>query len=468
MSGHQQGGSGNAPASAGRIAAASVSVPASTRSPASLREREGVGAGAPPAAASTIEKPTFVLAVTGSIAAYKAAEIARGLLGRGAAVLPVMTEKAQEFLGPATLSGLTREPVRTTMWDPSFPGEMHVELARRASAILIAPATADTLARMAQGRADDLVTALALVATCPVLVAPSMHPAMWDHPATKRNIALLAESGRCAILGPVHGPVASGEVGLGRMMEPASIVEAAFRSLVPKDLAGLRVVVTAGPTAEDLDPVRFLTNRSSGKMGFAIAQQAAARGAEVVLVAGPVQLPTPEGVTRIDVRSALAMQAALHHTLGPRRDGADMLFMSAAVSDFRPAETSATKRKKVDGTASSTLAMAENPDLLAELGAIRKTRGLTQPLLIGFAVETGTDSEIVNYARGKLIAKNVDFVVANHATDGFGRDDNRVTLVDMYTADALPVMSKVALADVLLDRATLRMATRTRAGIAQR
>jgi phosphopantothenoylcysteine decarboxylase / phosphopantothenate---cysteine ligase len=459
MSGQQGGGSGGVPPSVGRMAAAAASGPPSTRGSLPPAEKEK------PLAP---EKPTFVLAVTGSIAAYKAAEIARGFLAEGAHVLPVMTERAQEFLGAATLSGLTREPVRTTMWDPSFPGEMHVELARRASAVVIAPATADTLARMAQGRADDLVTALALVATCPVLVAPSMHPSMWDHPATKRNIALLRDSGRCTIVGPVHGPVASGDVGLGRMMDPASIVEATLRALQPKDLSGLRIVVTAGPTAEDLDPVRFLTNRSSGKMGFAIARQAASRGAEVVLVTGPVQLPTPDGVTRIDVRSALAMQAALHHALGPRRDGADLLFMSAAVSDFRPAESSPTKRKKVDGSASNTLVMTENPDILAELGAVRKTRGQLQPLLVGFAVETGTDTEIVQYARGKLIAKNVDFVVANHATDGFGRDDNRVTLVDAYTADALPVMNKRVLADVLLDRAKARLAARTRPGIAPR
>jgi phosphopantothenoylcysteine decarboxylase / phosphopantothenate---cysteine ligase len=463
MNGPHGGGSGGAPPSASRLAAAPVSVggagPVSTRGALPASEKP---------APSDREKPTFVLAVTGSIAAYKAAEIARGLLAEGAAVLPVMTERAQEFLGAATLSGLTREPVRTTMWDPSFPGEMHVELARRASAIVIAPTTADTLARMAQGRADDLVTALALVAKCPVLVAPSMHPSMWDHPATQRNISLLRDSGRCLILGPVSGPVASGDVGMGRMMDPTSIIEAAFRSLVPKDLAGLRVMVTAGPTVEDLDPVRFLTNRSSGKMGFSIARQAAARGAEVVLVAGPVQLPTPEGVTRIDVRGALAMQAALHHALGPRRDGADMLFMSAAVSDFRPAESWTTKRKKVDGSASNTLSMTENPDILAELGAVRKTRGQLNPLLIGFAVETGTDTEIVQYARGKLISKNVDLVVANHATDGFGRDDNRVTLVDAYAADALPVMSKRALADLLLDRAKMRLAARTRPGIAGR
>lgn len=399
------------------------------------------------------DRPTFVLAVTGSIAAYKAAEVARLLGAEGYRVLPVMTEHARDFLGPATLSGITGEPVRTTMWDASFPGEMHVDLARRAACIVIAPATADVLARLAQGRADDLVTALALVARVPIVIAPSMHPAMWENPATQRNVAFLRETGRFDFVGPVVGPVASGEIGLGRMADPASIVDAASRCLVMPDLAGQRVVVTAGPTVEDLDPVRFLTNRSSGKMGFAIAQRAALRGADVVLIAGPVSLPTPRGVSRIDVRSALSMQAALHHTLGPRLDQADVVFMSAAVSDFRPATAHSTKQKKSEGTATASLPLTENPDLLAELGAMRLRRGGRKPLLVGFAVETGTDSEIVRYARGKLSRKGVDVVVANHASDSFGKDDNRVTVVDANDALALPVMSKRALADVLLDRA---------------
>lgn len=410
----------------------------------------------PPASSRTpVASPTFVLAVTGSIAAYKAAEIARGLLGRGARVLPVMTEHARDFLGPATLSGLTGEPVRTTMWDPSFPGEMHVDLAKRATAIVLAPATADVLARLAQGRADDLVTALCLVAQVPIVIAPSMHPAMWENPATQRNVAFLRETGRFRFVGPVVGPVASGDVGLGRMAEPREIVEEAWSATGPQDLLGKRVVITAGPTVEDLDPVRYLTNRSSGKMGFAIAQEAAARGAEVVLITGPVSLPTPvgSGLTRLDVRSALSMQAALLHTLGPKLENADLLFMSAAVSDFRPAQQHVSKQKKSEGTATSTLVLAENPDLLAELGAARAGRTGKRPLLVGFAVETGTDSEIVRYARDKLARKRVDLVVANHATDAFGTEDNRVTLVDAHEADALPVMSKRTLANVLLGRA---------------
>lgn len=413
---------------------------------------------APATAAGPQAAPTFVLAVTGSIAAYKAAEIARGLLARGARVLPVMTEHARDFLGPATLSGLTGETVRTTMWDPDFPGEMHVDLAKRARAIVLAPATADVLARLAQGRADDLVTALCLVAQVPIVLAPSMHPAMWENPATQRNVAFLRDSGRFRFVGPVVGPVASGDVGLGRMADPREIVEEAWSALAPRDLVGKRIVITAGPTVEDLDPVRYLTNRSSGRMGFALAQAAAARGAEVVLVAGPVALPTPVGasVVRRDVRSALEMQAVLREELGPRLDRADILFMSAAVSDFRPAENHATKRKKSEGTATATLLLAENPDLLAELGAARAEQagqGGRRPLLVGFAVETGTDAEIVGYARDKLARKRVDLVIANHATDAFGKEDNRVTMVDAHAADALPTMNKRALADVLLNRA---------------
>ncbi|HEU4537013.1 MAG TPA: bifunctional phosphopantothenoylcysteine decarboxylase/phosphopantothenate--cysteine ligase CoaBC, partial [Polyangiaceae bacterium] len=289
---------------------------------------------------------TATLCVSGSIAAYKAAELARLLVGAGVRVLPVMTARAEAFLGAATLSGLTGEPVRRDMWDASFAGEMHVALAKQSDVIVLAPATADLLARLAAGRADDLLTALALVAECPVLIAPAMHPSMWGHPATRRNVAQLEADGRVRLVGPVAGPVASGDVGLGRMAEPSLIADEALALLGPRDLRGLRIVVSAGPTVEDIDPVRFLSNRSSGQMGFAIAKAAAARGAEVTLVAGPASLPTPAGVRRIDVRGALAMREALWKALGPALDGADVLVMSAAVSDFRPAEAHGEKRKR--------------------------------------------------------------------------------------------------------------------------
>jgi phosphopantothenoylcysteine decarboxylase/phosphopantothenate--cysteine ligase len=404
---------------------------------------------APSAVALSVpaRRPTIVLAVSGSIAAYKAIEVARQLLKRGARVIPVMTRSACEFVGPTTLSGITGEAVRREMFDPSFPGELHVELAREADLVLIVPATADLLARLAEGRADDLVTALALCARGPVLAAPAMHPRMWSHPATTRNVATLAADGRVELLGPVEGEVASGEVGVGRLMDPEAIASAALARLQPRDLSGLRLVVTAGPTIEDLDPVRFLGNRSTGKMGFAVAARAAARGADVTLVAGPVTLATPPGVRRVDVRSALSMQRALADALGPELDRADALVMTAAVADYRPAVESASKVKR--SAEDATIDLVPNPDLLAEIGAARKG---ARPVLVGFAVETDTDDRVIAYARGKLASKRCDMVVANHASDAFGRDDNRAAIVTKDAAEALPVQSKKDLADRLLDR----------------
>jgi phosphopantothenoylcysteine decarboxylase/phosphopantothenate--cysteine ligase len=392
------------------------------------------------------------LAVTGSIAAYKAVEVARALVKEGVRVLPVMTGSAARFVGPVTLAGITGEAVATDMWDPSFAGEMHVDLARRADVVAIVPATADVLARLAQGRADDLVTALALCARGPVLAAPAMHPRMWAHPATQRNVADLEVQGRVALVGPVSGEVASGETGTGRMAEPEVIAAAVLAALAPKDLTGRRVLVTAGPTLEDLDPVRFLGNRSSGKMGFAVAGRAAARGARVTLVAGPVALETPWGVRRRDVRGALEMREALWSELGQDLSGADALVMSAAVADHRPREVSAQKTKRK--AAELSIALVENPDLLAEIGA-RRTRPV--PVLVGFAVETEQGAGLIGYARRKLEEKKVDLVVANAAVDSFGRDDNRATLVGASSADELPQMSKHALADAILDRIAARL-----------
>jgi phosphopantothenoylcysteine decarboxylase / phosphopantothenate---cysteine ligase len=274
---------------------------------------------------------------------------------------------------------------------------------------------------------------------------------MWSHPATTRNVATLQQDGRVSFCGPVEGEVASGERGLGRMAEPEEITNAALAALIKRDLEGLGVVVTAGPTVEDLDPVRFLGNRSTGKMGFAIAERAAARGASVTLIAGPVSLPTPPSVRRIDVRSALAMKAALWETLGAELERADALIMTAAIADYRPAETSPTKRKR--SAEPLELKLVPNPDLLAEVGAARAG---SVPMLIGFAVETADDEGIVAYARGKLRAKRVDLVVANHAADSFGRDDNRATLVTENAEEPLGVMSKRDLADRILDRVAAR------------
>jgi phosphopantothenoylcysteine decarboxylase/phosphopantothenate--cysteine ligase len=390
---------------------------------------------------------TIALCVTGSVAAYKSVELARLLVKAGAKVLPVMTASAARFIGPVTLSAVTGEAVATEMWDASFAGEMHVKLAERAELVVIAPATADVLARLAHGRADDLVTALALCAQGPVLAAPAMHPRMWEHPATQRNVADLAILRRVTLVGPVNGEVASGDVGLGRMAEPDAIAAAIATALSPRDLAGVRLVVTAGPTLEDVDPVRFLGNRSSGKMGFAVAERAAARGAEVTLVAGPVSLPTPHGVKRIDVRGAVTMRQALWQAMGLDLAKTDVLVMAAAVADHRPAETSASKLKKADDRV--TLELVKNPDLIAEVGASRAGK---RPVLVGFAVETEGGEALVEYARRKLKEKKVDVVVANEAGDSFGREDNRATLVTADEAKALPTMSKASLADVLLDR----------------
>ncbi len=392
---------------------------------------------------------TIALAITGSIAAYKSVEVARLLVKAGARVVPVMTASAAKFVGPITLSGICGEAVAVDMWDPAFSGEMHVAIAERVDAIAIAPATADLLARLAEGRADDLVAALALCARdVPVIVAPAMHPRMWSHPATQANVAELTRQGRVTFVGPVFGPVASGDVGLGRMSEPQAIADAVEAALAPRDLDGVRVIVSAGPTLEDLDPVRFLGNRSSGKMGFAIAERAAARGARVTLVAGPVSLETPRGVKRVDVRGAIEMKTALWDALGADLTGADALVMAAAVADYRPAEASATKLKKEGGTAS--IALVKNPDVLAEIGAARDAR--SRPVLVGFALETQEGEGLVAYARGKLASKRCDFVVANVAKDALGGDENRATLVSADGADALLPMTKRALADAILSR----------------
>jgi len=385
------------------------------------------------------------LAVSGSVAAYKAAEIARLLVKGGAKVVPILTAGARKFIGEPTFSGITGTRAYGEMWDE--PGEIHVQLARDLDLLVVAPATADLLARFAAGRADDLVTALHLCFRGPILVAPAMHPSMWSHPATARNVATLAADARVELLGPVVGEVASGDTGQGRMVEPAEIAARALARVGPRDLEPLHVVVTAGPTFEDLDPVRFVGNRSSGKMGFAIAERAAARGAFVTLIAGPVSLPTPHGARRIDVRSALEMQEAIERALGEGFGEADVLVMSAAVADYRPARRSASKIKR--SGAPLAVELEPNPDLLAEIGRRRKGR---EPVLVGFALETDED-RIVALALEKLEKKRVDLVVANHADDSLGKDENRVTLVTSSGSESVPKAPKLEIADRILDHA---------------
>ncbi len=401
---------------------------------------------------------TVTLCVTGSVAAYKAATVARLLLAEGADVHVVLTRSAERFVGPATFSGLTGNPVLTDMFHGDAAGEVHVELAAQSDVLAIVPATADVISRLAAGRASDLVTATVLCARCPVLIAPAMHPAMWHHPATARNVAALVAGDAVRLVGPVTGAVASGEVGMGRMAEPDVICEAICECIAEAtstaDLASVRVVVTAGPTVEDLDPVRFLSNRSTGKMGFAVAARAAARGASVTLVAGPTALATPRGVRRVDVRSARDLERATSEILGPDLDGADAVVMAAAVGDYRPAAENAEKIKR--GTAPLTLELVPNPDVLAGIGSRRSG---ARPVLVGFAVETASGDALARLGRAKLEAKKVDLVVANHAADSFGRDDNRALIVSATDAEDVGVTTKDTLADRILDRVAALLAS---------
>jgi phosphopantothenoylcysteine decarboxylase / phosphopantothenate---cysteine ligase len=409
----------------------------------------GMGSAKPPLPAPNAPKrfagKRITVCVTGSVAAYKAVLLVRSLLNAGATVEVVLSRSAREFVGAATFSGLTGKRVHTDMFDAEEPGEVHVKLAQESDLIVIAPATADVLARLASGRADDLITALALCATCPVLAAPAMHPNMWSHPATQRNVLALAGDQRVRLVGPAFGEVASGDKGLGRMAEPEQIASHASALFAAVSLSGKHVVVSAGPTVEDVDPVRFVGNRSSGKMGFALAERAAAFGARVTLVAGPVSLPTPPGVQRVDVRSALSMRSALWQALAPDLSQADALIMTAAVADYRPAESHSTKLKR--SAESLHLELLPNPDLLAEIGHARRDH---RPVLIGFALETDTDERVIQLARGKLAAKRLDLVVANHAAESLGKDDIRVMLVTPTDCEPVPLLSKEQAADRIL------------------
>jgi phosphopantothenoylcysteine decarboxylase / phosphopantothenate---cysteine ligase len=394
----------------------------------------------------------ITLCVTGSVAAYKAVLLLRALKQEGAEVEVVLTRSGAEFVGAATFAGLTGRTPHTSMFGAEIAGEKHVALAQQSDLLLIAPATADVLARLAQGRADDLLTATALCATCPVLVAPAMHPAMWAHPATQRNVQTLVADQRVGFVGPVDGEVASGDVGLGRLAEPETILSFVIAQLTSGTLRGRHLVVSAGPTAEDIDPVRFISNRSSGKMGFAIAERAAAHGAKVTLVAGPVALTTPAGVTRVDVRSALAMRGAIWQALKPDLSGADALIMTAAVADYRPAETHASKLKR--GESGIGLELLPNEDLLAEIGAARKA---TLPVLVGFALETETGESLIGAARGKLARKRVDLVVANHPDSSIGKNTISGNLVGVRDAEAFGPVSKHDAADKILDFVSRRL-----------
>lgn len=386
----------------------------------------------------------FVLVgVCGSIAAYKSVAVVRELMRRGLTVQVVMTPNTLQFVGKATFEGLTRRPVYTSMSEA--PDELHVTLANSAASFVVVAATADFLARLASGRATDLLTATALCYVGPLAVAPAMHPNMWNHPAVQRNVRRLEADG-VRFLGPVEGPVASGDVGMGRLLEPESIAAAITK---PQDLAGKTVVVTAGPTVEDLDPVRFISNRSTGRMGYAIANQALQRGAIVELVSGPVHLQPPAGAHVTSVRSAHQMLDATREILTQH---VDALIMSAAVGDYRPRELSPIKLKR---TTSATIDLVENPDIIATLA--RERRG-SLPVLVAFALETGDDDTIIAYAKKKLTQKAVDLVVANRADEALGKPTNRVHFVHASGHLSHPAQDKSAVADHILDFVAARWA----------
>lgn len=394
----------------------------------------------------------ILLCVSGGIAAYKAVELVRRLREAGAEVQVAMTANAQRFVGAASLQAVAGAPVRDTLWDEAAEAAMgHIELARWADRVVVAPATADLLAKLAHGIADDLVTTLCLATTAPIAVAPAMNNRMWLHPATRANLATLRDRG-VAVIGPDDGAQACGEFGPGRLSEPPAIVAALAAGFAAPaaDLAGCRLLISAGPTFEDLDPVRFVGNRSSGKMGFAIAAAAARRGAEVVLVAGPVHLPTPEGVRRIDVRSAAQMRDAVLGALP-----ADVYIGAAAIADYAPRTVSAEKIKKTreGGGETLTVELVRTPDVLAEV-AVHPQR---PQVVVGFAAET---SDVEHYARGKLERKRLDMIAANQVGRegcGFESDDNALTVIDAETAHALGPAPKTALADALLDLIRARL-----------
>ena len=387
----------------------------------------------------------IVLGVTGGIAAYKSAELVRRLRDAGAEVRVVMTRRAQAFVTPLTFQAVSGQPVHTRLLDESAEAGMgHIELARWADCVLVAPATADFMARLAHGLADDLLTTVCLATAAPLILAPAMNQQMWSNPATRQNCAVLQERG-IRMIGPASGSQACGDSGPGRMTEPAELV-AALSTDGSEPLAGRHVVVTAGPTYEDIDPVRFIGNRSSGRMGFAVAAAAAEAGARVSLVAGPVRLETPPGVTRTDVRSAAEMREA---AVAMAR-GADVFFGVAAVADYRPADRAPHKMKK--GQPEQTLRLVSTPDIVAEVAALDD-----RPFTVGFAAET---ERLKAHALKKLSSKSLDMIAANHVGregSGFESESNAILLLSAGREVDLGTGSKLELARLLIREVALRL-----------
>jgi phosphopantothenoylcysteine decarboxylase/phosphopantothenate--cysteine ligase len=388
----------------------------------------------------------ILLGVTGGIAAYKAAELVRALVRNNVEVQVAMTEAATKFVGPATFQALSGKPVVTDLWDTAFASNMaHIELTRGVDAVLVAPASADFLAKLANGIADDLLSTTCLARNCPLLVAPAMNLEMWNNPATQRNVLRLRADG-VTILGPASGDQACGEVGMGRMLEPEDLLREVLAFLAPKRLAGKRVLVTAGPTFEAIDTVRGITNSSSGKMGYAIAEAAAAMGADVTLVSGPTALASPTGVRRIDVTSAAEMFAEVKGALARN----DLFFSVAAVADYTPVARSGTKIKK--SREAMTLELKPTEDILAWVAAQPGA-----PFCVGFAAES---ENLAGFAQAKREKKKLPMIVANLVQDAIGKDENEVTVYDGAGAHPFGRAAKPVIARRLLEHACALMDAR--------
>lgn len=395
---------------------------------------------------STLRSMNILLGVTGGIAAYKAPILVRRLKDRGANVRVVMTHSAQEFVTATTLQAVSGEPVRDSLWDSQAEAAMgHIELARWADAIVIAPATAEFLSRLAQGSAGDLLTTLCLATRAPVTVVPAMNNAMWAHPAVQANRALLRERG-VRIMEPDEGPQACGEFGPGRMPEPEAIAERLLGDYRDGALAGRTVLITAGPTREAIDPVRYISNHSSGKMGYALAEAARDAGARVILLSGPVELNAPDGIERVMIESAAELHEATHERIA----GTDVFIAAAAVADYRPAVAAPGKIKK--DKEKLQLELVRSADVLASVAALPDP-----PFTVGFAAET---DDVAKHARGKLKNKGLDLIVANDVSGGqvFGRDDNTVQVFWHGGDRSWPTMAKKALAHELVALIAERLA----------
>lgn len=389
---------------------------------------------------SSLANKHILLGVTGGIAAYKSADLIRRLQDLGAEVRVVMTSAAQEFITPLTLQALSGNPVHTSLLDPEAEAAMgHIQLARWADLILVAPASADFMARLAQGKGDDLLTTVCLASAATLALAPAMNQGMWRNPSTQANLQTL-QARKVHIFGPADGSQACGDVGPGRMLEPVQIAIAAASLFQPGSLAGRKVVITAGPTREAIDPVRYISNYSSGKMGYALALAAAEAGARTFLISGPTNLAVPDRVTRIDVTSAQQMyDVSLQEAAG-----CDLFIGAAAVADYRPVTIAAQKLKKTHSD-QMTIELVKNPDIIAAVAALQP-----KPFTVGFAAES---ENLLTYARTKLQQKNLDLIVANNiATEGIGfdSDDNAVTLIDLDSEQELTQRSKQQLARDLI------------------